>query len=762
MPKKYTTSEDFSRSSQFSQSFDFSRSEKFIENPNIVSQDPFVFIFIGATVFINGTGTIGKSNIDAAFLVYQWLDKWAQPVSVIKFVNKSDITIADNGFSNWEDLISIEFINEGKTVFGKNCFNKCLSLQNFTFPSYYTVISSGLFNQCGFTSFSVPEQITKIESSAFRNCKKLVSFRFNENIKEVEENAFFECTNLREVFFCGQQDPANSKRIFTYGQPDNNNNYQSFSERVNFIVSKKYETKTFAEASVVVQSYIVSDRTVVVEAVTNHMISGDQITKNFDSISCKCIRFEAVTILGAEITVKKSAFENYSIKSIMFNNTGETYIKERAFNGCSLLTSVSLPAKLIDIGNSGFEGTAITVVTIPETCQSIGDLSFSNCSSLERVNIIKKLHVGEAAFTWCLKLSKIVYCGDMSPDITSDVFIYLECQGSSCEVKDFADNITVYIQKAKYLNKTFINVKNIEEANKEVNIDNFHFRIDNSSLEVSSNEPGVSIEWSIISKISLISSDVLCACKPSEINKITFSGNDMRVSQNGFSGQTAIEYVVFQNTGEVNIDIRAFSGCLSLRSVKLPDRLIKIDSYAFQGANLVEITIPSQCNIINDRAFEGNTNLRDVHVLGNIRVGDDVFMNCISLKTFIYCSNIPPVKTIPINRLEIFTLTTGSFASQVSIHVQSGYTGSSFCEVINIEKSANSVTYNGVKLVFIQNNLRIEGDSDSVSYRLIRDSVSEIECPCAIEDITDISFSGSLSIAEQGFKDVTHIRSVDL
>ena len=102
------------------------------------------------------------------------------------------------------------------------------------------------------------------------------------------------------------------------------------------------------------------------------------------------------------------------------------------FNGCTSLTSVTIPDSVTSIGGSAFYGcTSLTSVTIPDSVTSIGSYAFFNCSSLTSITIpnsvtsiggfaFKNCHsltsvtipdsvtsIGRAAFSWCTSLTSI-------------------------------------------------------------------------------------------------------------------------------------------------------------------------------------------------------------------------------------------------------------------------------------------------------------------------------------------------------------------
>jgi hypothetical protein len=83
-----------------------------------------------------------------------------------------------------------------------------------------------------------------------------------------------------------------------------------------------------------------------------------------------------------------------------------TAIGERAFQGCTALTSVSLPVAAA-IGMAAFIGcTGLTSVSLP-AATAIGEYAFGGCTGLTSVNLPAATAIGMAAFNGCTGLTSV-------------------------------------------------------------------------------------------------------------------------------------------------------------------------------------------------------------------------------------------------------------------------------------------------------------------------------------------------------------------
>ena len=168
--------------------------------------------------------------------------------------------------------------------------------------------------------------VKSIGEFVFEDCVNLRSVTIPESVTEIGHLAFMGCTSLKEVIF------------------------EDGSETLTFINrgwSSKYEDY-------------------------EQGFHGNPVTKLY---------------LGRNLNYEEmSPFEDLSkLKSVSFGNS-VTEIGERAFCGCSGLTTIILPDSVTSIGDHAFWlCDNLTSIIIPESVTSIGEFAFSDCSSLTSI-----------------------------------------------------------------------------------------------------------------------------------------------------------------------------------------------------------------------------------------------------------------------------------------------------------------------------------------------------------------------------------------
>ena len=112
-----------------------------------------------------------------------------------------------------------------------------------------------------------------------------------------------------------------------------------------------------------------------------------------DTFTSGGLTYTVLTEAPATVSVKATDATTISGAVVIpstVTNDGTTYtitqIGERAFNGSTLITSVSIPETISIIGNYAFEGcTKIKSVTLPKSVTKVGDGPFAACTSLTEI-----------------------------------------------------------------------------------------------------------------------------------------------------------------------------------------------------------------------------------------------------------------------------------------------------------------------------------------------------------------------------------------
>ena len=89
--------------------------------------------------------------------------------------------------------------------------------------------------------------------------------------------------------------------------------------------------------------------------------------------------------------------------------TLDDVIGNQAFDGCSSLTSLTLPSSVTEIGWYAFYGcSGLTSLTLPSSVSSIGSFAFSGCSGLTSLTLPSCVtSIGESAFRGCSSLASL-------------------------------------------------------------------------------------------------------------------------------------------------------------------------------------------------------------------------------------------------------------------------------------------------------------------------------------------------------------------
>lgn len=125
--------------------------------------------------------------------------------------------------------------------------------------------------------------------------------------------------------------------------------------------------------------------TVVRNAITSFTFGADvEIIPN--GLCYSMPNLTSVTIPASVVTIGNDAFKETGLTSIIIPNNVSS-IGTGAFQSCTALANITLPSGITSISNNTFNGcTALTSLDIPAAVESIGNYAFKNCTGLTEMH----------------------------------------------------------------------------------------------------------------------------------------------------------------------------------------------------------------------------------------------------------------------------------------------------------------------------------------------------------------------------------------
>ncbi len=348
-----------------------------------------------------------------------------------------------------------------------DAFYNCDCIEEVTIPS--TCASIGGYSFYGCTSlkrlnsstdgeFNIPSSVSAVESHAFYNCQLVESVTLSENVTSIGSYAFAGCSLLSK-FNSGNQCelvvPASCGSIGSYAFkgmalvtnvtiPDSvasigTGAFNGFNSLEN-ITLPFVGGSDGAVGRASVLGYIFGYTSHSKDSGGDWKKEPDYgfVNTQFSSESgatwqYTCYDADYYSSGSSHYYYLKSYY--YYIPSSLRNVavTMDTTIPAAAFNGCSMLESVSIPGNTVSVGEAAFQNcTSLKRVNsgtdgefnIPEAVARIDRYAFYNCSLAETISTKPiSVKIGDYAFAKCSSVSKIIL-GDGVTEIGDYAFAY--------------------------------------------------------------------------------------------------------------------------------------------------------------------------------------------------------------------------------------------------------------------------------------------------------------------------------------------------
>ena len=273
-------------------------------------------------------------------------------------------------------------------------------------------------------------------------------------------------------------------------------------------------------------------------------------------------------------------------------------IAPKAFEGCSALRRVVLPAGLRQIGEKAFSGCLhLMQLVIPGTVERVGTLAFANCAGLERVRIEPGVQaLGPSCFSRCTGLARV----DVPSSLVSfGSGAFFGCGRQLC----LYGGEGVPAQQYAGLN----GIAYDSQSWKEDSVLAFE-ELGDGSLVVTGPRQNAPERIEIPAEI--------CGRKIVAIAPKAF-----------FASATLYQLIVGANVREIGES--AFFGCRSLTGATFDRGLDSVGDSACAGCeNLSQVTLPWGTGSVGRMAFFGCTRLSFVKMPTTTRVADFAFDGC--------------------------------------------------------------------------------------------------------------------------------------
>ena len=312
-----------------------------------------------------------------------------------------------------------------------------------------TTIESGVFKNCSnLKAIVIPNGVTTIGWESFLNCSSLQSIIISGTVTNIVSDAFSGCTGTESVSFLHNKEELDKLKWSSQSASDFKGPEQTtlmFSDDIKAKVDRCYfryrhdafsywmiENPTCFEG-IDKEGYIEGLFVkVLVDKGELWMPINGEIVDNYFELSRPVNSSILKAIVSSPLNDSKDATLDLTEVNSHSDGSGDKYqitsIGFEAFRGMPI-TGIKLPETLKELGGSSFRETNLRKVVIPNSLTSIGGTvnrssdQFRGCSKLNTVVLGKSIEsIGEVVFSRCDSLEVVVSLAQNPPILDKSTF----------------------------------------------------------------------------------------------------------------------------------------------------------------------------------------------------------------------------------------------------------------------------------------------------------------------------------------------------
>ncbi len=421
-----------------------------------------------------------------------------------------------------------------------------------------TSIGSEAFCGCtNMTSILIPNSVTSIGSWAFENCRGLSNVTFPESVTQMGSSVFAGCSNLNELTVQGNP----TIRLTADGTLtiSGTGSMEKYTDYVPYGELKSKVTRGVVEPGIT----------------------------NIKSAFSGCENLTSASIANTVTSMNYAFHDCTSLTSVTIPNSVTSM--EHAFDGCSGLIDITIPNSVTSMEYAFSGCTGLTSITIPNSVTNMGS-SFSGCTGLTSVTIPNSVSTSYRAFENCVNLKNVTLELGIKRISWSE---FAGCSG----------------------------LENVDIPRTVTEIDDNAFNGCRSLVSINIPDSITNISYEAFKNCTKLAS---------------FTASKATIGRSCFEGCTSLQTVKCRADSSYDIPKEAFKNCTALKEVTINgcgrsygwsssiDSPDSIDEGAFTGCiNLTKVTIPDTVKNIDIHAFRYCDKLQSIVVHGEPRTLSD-------------------------------------------------------------------------------------------------------------------------------------------